>query len=217
MHLTINVKNLICEVICMEKLIKTSEKLDFFFKVMQIVIIIAMVIMLIATTALTFMNTGASDTISGDSKIIDISSIRLEISKEFTPDKKEFLIYTWITDILVLAIGTVIYYVVSVIRQILQPMKEGCPFDISIGYNIRKIANMTIILGLLANAFSAVETIGTIFIFRFSELLAEGAVRKVSANLSFDVTFFIVYFILLLISHIFIYGTELQKLSDETL
>ena len=201
----------------MEKLIKTSEKLDFFFKVMQIVIILAMVIMLIATTALTFMNTGASDTISGDSKIIDISSIRLEISKEFIPDKKEFLIYTWITDILVLAIGTVIYYVVSVIRQILQPMKEGCPFDISIGYNIRKIANATILLGILSNVFSAVCALGTVYLFRISEMFADGAVSKVTANLSFDATFFIVYFILLLISHVFSYGAELQKLSDETL
>ena len=201
----------------MKKLINTSKKLDFVFGVTQKIIIVVAAIMLVVVPTLFFINTGTVNSDGNGYNIIDISGIRLEISEKFAPDTKEFLIYMGITAALAIAIVTVIYCMISIIRKILKPMTEGCPFDKSVGYNIRKIANMTIILGLLANAFSAVETIGTIFIFRFSELLAEGAVRKVSANLSFDVTFFIVYFILLLISHIFIYGTELQKLSDETL
>ena len=201
----------------MEKLMKTSEKLDFFFKTMQIVIIIAAVLLLVATTSLTVSSLYDSSTVHTGSKVIDISGIRLEINEEFAPDTKEFLVYTWVMDLTVLTIGAVIYYVTSVIRKILQPMKEGCPFDKSVGYNIRKIANATIILGILANVLSAVNTIGTIYIFRLSDIFQEGVVSQVSANLSFDVTFFIVYFILLLISHIFNYGTELQKLSDETL
>lgn len=201
----------------MEKLMTTSKKLDFVFGVMQKIIIAVAAIMLVVVPTLFFINT---DTVNSDGNgynIIDINGIRLEISEKFAPDTKEFLVYMGVTTTLAIAIVTVIYCMISIIRKILKPMTEGCPFDKSVGYNIRKIANMTIILGLLANAFSAVETIGTIFLFRLSELFAEGAVRKVSANLSFDVTFFIVYFILLLISHIFIYGTELQKLSDETL
>ncbi|MBR6645562.1 MAG: hypothetical protein IKL21_07365 [Clostridia bacterium] len=201
----------------MEKLMTTSKKLDFVFGVTQKIIIAVVAIMLVVLPVLFFFNTGTANDDGNGYNIIDISGIRLEISEKFAPDTKEFLVYMGVTTALAIAIVTVIYCMISIIRKILKPMTEGCPFDKSVGYNIRKIANMTIILGLLANAFSAVETIGTIFLFRLSELFAEGAVRKVSANLSFDVTFFIVYFILLLISHIFIYGTELQKLSDETL
>ena len=196
----------------MEKLMKTSKNLDFFFSVMQKIIIVAVAIVLIATAALTFLS---GDTVGGG--IIDIGGVQFDISDEFAPIKKDFLVYVWIMITLLILIVTVIYYMFSIIRKILQPMKEGCPFDKSVGYNIRKIANATIILGILANTISAVKTVGAILVFRFSELFAEGAVEKVTAHLSFDVTFFIVYFILLLISHVFIYGAELQKLSDETL
>jgi len=73
------------------------------------------------------------------------------------------------------------------------------------------------VLGVVQNVAGAVETVNAIRNFGLDRLVTGGQIVSVTANFSVDLTFLLVFFLLLLTSYIFRYGAELQKLSDETL
>ena len=49
------------------------------------------------------------------------------------------------------------------------------------------------------------------------DYVKEGTIQSITANSQIDLTFLVVFFILLLVSYIFRYGEELQQQVDETL
>ena len=82
----------------------------------------------------------------------------------------------------------------SAIRGILAPMKEGKPFD-----------------------HNNVLTGNTLTGYNLNELFLSDKITGVSVTHSCDLSFLIYALVLFLMSFIFQYGSELQKLSDETL
>ena len=76
---------------------------------------------------------------------------------------------------------------------------------------------MALVLGVVQNIAGAVETTNAVRHFGLDRLVAGGQIRSVTANYTFDLSFLVVFFVLLLMSYIFRYGAELQQLSDETL
>ena len=115
------------------------------------------------------------------------------------------------------AAAALIYYAFGLIRKILKPMTEGRPFDLSVGENLKKIGYVSLVLGVVKNAGTMLETAAAFKAFDLAELASDGAIRSISATYTFDLSFLVVFFVLLLMAHIFRYGAELQQLSDETL
>ena len=70
---------------------------------------------------------------------------------------------------------------------------------------------------MISNVGKAVETSMALHYFNIDALSAVGEIRSVTVSYTFDISFVIVFFLLLLVSYIFRYGAELQQLSDETL
>ena len=202
----------------MEKLISISKKLDTFFKVLQKIIfggIAAAVLVTIILTIVNLINPGA--VIGEDFHIVDIRPITIELAQELAPNNNTILMYVWAVVVLGIVSAALIYRGLGLLRKILKPMTEGKPFDSGIGQNIKKIGYIALILGVAQNVGSIIETTAAIHAFRLTALADSGAVRSITANYTFDVSFLIVFFVLILMSYIFDYGTELQQLSDETL
>lgn len=202
----------------MNKLINMSKKLDTLFKILQRITAIGILVAILVVLVLTVANAINPNAVIGENfNIVDIGPITMELAEELAPDNRAILTYTWV----MIAVGAVcaagIYYALGLVRKILQPMMEGKPFDATVGQNIRKIGFVTLFLGIMQNVGTLIETIGAVKTFQLIDLNADAAVRSVTVNYSFDLTFLIVFFVLLLIAHIFNYGTELQQLSDETL
>ena len=106
---------------------------------------------------------------------------------------------------------------VGYIREILHPMTEGKPFDAVISTNLKKLARLSINLGILINIIRISEQVMTVFVYDLPELLISEKITHVGGMFQLDLTFLIYWAILLLLSYVFRYGEELQQLSDETL
>jgi len=201
----------------MKKLINMSQKLDTLFKILQRITAIGTLVAILVVLVLTVVNAINPDAVIGENLNVDIGPITVELAQELAPDNRAILTYTWGMIVVGAVFAAGIYYALSLVRKILQPMMEGKPFDSMVGQNIRKIGFVTLVLGIIQNVAVLIETIGAVKTFQLIDLNADAVVRSVTVNYSLDLTFLIVFFVLLLMSHIFNYGTELQQLSDETL
>ena len=206
----------------MDKLMKTSKKLDTFFKVSQRIIKIAMIVAVGVVAVLTVANFVNPDAVIAEGYYsIDVGSVTINLTEAYsTEDNNIVLSYVWIVMGLAAAAGVAVYYALGQVRKILQPMTEGNPFHPTVSTNIRKIAYVSIVLGVIANVVSFLQSFGAVAMIEKIKLLdyvKEGTIQSITANSQIDLTFLVVFFILLLVSYIFHYGEELQQQVDETL
>lgn len=206
----------------MDKLIKMAKKLDLFFKVLQRIIKICMIVVVCVLGALTIanmINPGAI--IANGSYSIDIGPITVKLMESYSPkDNNTLLMYAWIESGLGIIAAIAVYCALGQIRKIFQPMAEGHPFHPTVSVNIKKVAYVSLVLGLVANVVSFIETFKVITLIdnlRLFEYAKEGIIQSVTTHYHMNLTFFVVFFILLLMSYIFRYGEELQQQVDETL
>ena len=147
----------------------------------------------------------------------DIGFLELTAAEGYAPDKWLVLLQAAIT----LAVSCRLMYDarrgVGYIREILTPMKEGKPFDSIVSTNLKKLARLSINLGILGNIILLSEQIMTVFVYDLPSLLISDKITHVGGMFQVDLTFLIYWAILLLLSYVFRYGEELQQLSDETL
>ena len=147
----------------------------------------------------------------------DIGFLELTVASAFAPDKWLVLLQGAIT----LAVGCRLAYDsrrgVGYIREILHPMTEEKPFDSIVSTNLKKLARLSIHLGILFNIILFSEQIFTVFVYDLPSLLISEKITHVGGMFQVDLTFLIYWAALLLLSYVFRYGEELQKLSDETL
>ena len=201
-----------------EKMIKTAKALDKLFRILQRIIIICAAVSVVVIGIFTVINAiGLNSTIGTDFHSVDIGPLTLELAEEVAPDNNAILIYAWTMAAAAIAIIAVGCYTISIIRKILAPMTQGDPFHPTVGKEIRKLAFASLIIGIIQNIMGAVETLSMPRIFHLDTLLLDSQIRSVTTNFRYDLSFIVVFFVLLLMSYIFHYGEELQKLSDETL
>lgn len=107
--------------------------------------------------------------------------------------------------------------VLRIVQTILEPMTKGQPFMDTVAPNLKKLAWLCLIGGAVAEIaktayFSLLFSQRDLMNYFNSEL-----VQNVEANLELNMWFVPVFVLLMLMSHVFAYGQQLQQLSDETL
>lgn len=111
-------------------------------------------------------------------------------------------------------------YVISMLKKVLTPMTQGLPFDRQIGPTIRRIAWIQLIGDGVGAALMMVDHVMTYRYFYLSDLFLNDSItscRLSLLDLGDLVTSAMTFCVLFLLSYVFEYGQELQKLSDETL
>jgi len=202
----------------MEKLMSISKKLDTFFKVMQKVVIIGMAVAVLVTAVLTVANAVNPNAVIGeDFHIVDIGPLTIELAPELAPDNATILAYVWVVLLLGAVSAALVYYAFGLIRRILRPMSQGQPFDADVSRSLRRMSYISLALGVVRNAGAMIETAAAVKAFDLAAIADGGAVQSITANYTFDLSFLVLFFVLILMSYIFRYGSELQQLSDETL
>ena len=203
----------------MNNLSNTAKKLD---KVLEIVHIVfgALAIACIVGVALitvAYILKWDPAMIGTDYENFDIGFLELTVAEAYAPDKWLVLLQAAIT----LAVSCRLLYDgrrgVGYIREILRPMTEEKPFDTIVSTNLKKLAKLSINLGILYNIIILSEQIITVFVYDLPGLLISEKIAHVGGMFNVDLTFLIYWAILLLLSYVFRYGEELQQLSDETL
>ena len=203
----------------MNNLSNTARKLDRVFEIVHIVfgaLAIACIVG-VALIAVAYILKLDPDMIGTGYETFDIGFLELTVSDAYAPDKWLVLLQAAIT----LLVSCRLMYDgrrgVGYIREILLPMKEEKPFDSVVSTNLKKLARLSINLGILYNIIILSEQIMTVFVFDLPSLLVGEKITHVSGMFNVDLTFVIYWAILLLLSYVFRYGEALQQLSDETL
>ena len=203
----------------MNNLSNTAKKLD---KVLEIVHIVfgALAIACIVGVALiaaAYILKWDPSTIGTGYENFDIGFLELTVAEAYAPNKWLVLLQAAIT----LAVSCRLLYDsrrgVGYIREILHPMTEEKPFDTIVSTNLKKLARLSINLGILYNIILLSEQIITVFVYDLPGLLISEKIAHVGGMFQVDLTFVVYWAVLLLLSYIFRYGEELQQLSDETL
>lgn len=147
----------------------------------------------------------------------DVGFLEVEVAPAFAPNKWLILGQAAVT----LLVSCRLFYDgrrgVGYVREILQPMIEGKPFASIVGTNLKKLARLSINLGILANIIILTEQIMAVFVYDLPGLLIGEKITQVGGMFNVDVTFLIYWAILMLLSYVFRYGEQLQQLDDETL
>jgi len=203
----------------MNNLTNTARKLDKVFQIAHIVLGALAIACLVGVVliAAAYILKWDPEQIGTGYEHFDIGFLELQVAQSFAPNKWLVLLQGAVT----LTVGCRLAYDarrgVGYIREILRPMTEGKPFDAVIGTNLKKLARLSINLGILINIIRLTEQIMTVFVYNLPGLLVSEKIIHVGGMFQVDLTFLIYWAILLLLSYVFRYGEELQKLSDETL
>lgn len=201
-----------------EKMMSTAKKLDTFFKVIQRITTISMLVVICVIAVLTVVNLINPNAVIGTGfNMVEIGPITFELAQQYSPSNRTVLTYAWIYTALGAACAVAICYALGRLRQILQCMAQGEPFRPEAADHIRKLAYAVLALGIVHNIAAFGEALVSVFLFGLDRLVDGGQILSVHVNYALDLTFLIGFFLLLLISYIFRYGAELQQLSDETL
>ena len=203
----------------MNNLSNTAKKLDKVLEIAHIVfgaLAIACIVG-VALIAVAYILKLDPNMIGTGYENFDVGFLELTVAESYAPDKWMILLQAAIT----LAVSCRLMYDarrgVGYIREILNPMKEEKPFDSIVSTNLKKLAKLSIHLGILGNIIILSEQILTVFVYDLPGLLISEKITHVGGMFQVDLTFLIYWAILLLLSYVFRYGEELQQLSDETL
>lgn len=203
----------------MNSLSVTAKKLDKVFEIFGIVLFAVSIacIVFIALIALAYVLKWDPAMIGTGYENFDIGFLELTVASAYAPNKWLVLLQAAIT---LLAAFRLCYdgrRGVGYIREILQPMKEEKPFDGIVSANLKRLARLSINLGILANVIILSEQIMTVFVYDLPSLLISEKITHVTGMFQVDLTFLIYWAILTLLSFVFRHGEQLQQLSDETL
>ena len=203
----------------MNNLSTTAKKLDKVFEITHIVLgaLAIACIVGVALIAVAYILKLDPTMIGTGYENFDIGFLELTVAEGYAPDKWLVLLQAAIT----LLVSCRLMYEgrrgVGYIREILQPMAEEKPFESIVSTNLKKLAKLSITMGILYNIIILSEQIITVFVYDLPALLVSEKIAHVGGMFSVDLTFVVYWAILLLLSYVFRYGEQLQQLSDETL
>ena len=203
----------------MNNLSNTAKKLDKVFSIVHIVLgaVAIACIVLFVLIGIAYILKLDPEMIGTNYENFDIGFLELTVATQYAPGKWLVLLQAAIT----LVAGFRLCFDgrkgVGYIREILKPMTEEKPFARIVSTNLKKLARLSINLGILANIIILTEQIMTVFIYDLPDLLISEKITHVGGMFNVDLTFLIYWAILMLLSYVFAYGEQLQQLDDETL
>ena len=203
----------------MNNLSNTAKKLDKVFEIAHIVLgaLAIACIVGVALIAAAYIFRLDPSMIGTGYENFDLGFLEITAAEGYAPDKWLVLLQAAIT----LLVSCRLMYEgrcgVGYIREILQPMAEEKPFESIVSSNLKKLARLSITMGILYNIIILSEQIIAVFVYDLPALLLSEKIVHVDGMFTLDLAFLVYWAILLLLSYVFRYGEHLQQLSDETL
>lgn len=147
----------------------------------------------------------------------DLGFVTFTVAESYLPDYR--IIWYQVAAEMILALICMVpaHFSVKAIRNILAPMKNAEPFHNAVSTNLNRLARYVCALGIGLNLQKIISNILLVKAYDLNLLLLSEKISHVEFMFVFDLSFLVVSAVLLLLSHVFRYGEELQKLSDETL
>ena len=200
----------------MEKLMKTSKVIDTILKVVYTILKVSGIIILVSVGVCVIIE------LLGKMPTAELTGISVnEMEFQFvTPQmvSSSYAVTEMVTVMIMalIAIGTSCY-LIKVLRKVLAPMIVGQPFDGTVSTNIKKLGIVIMVAGVGLELLKAAASSIALFMYDFSEVIVGENVAYVSVNHEISLLPILTGTLVLLLSHVFRYGEELQQQADETL
>lgn len=196
----------------MQKLKKIAKGFDVVCKVLFWIIVIIAIISFIAFFSILFFKNDTLSSFLSDNFVISYA-FRFKIL--FEQNSRIKMLMLFIMGLVVLAC-IISLYVLKLIHNILDPMKDGKPFNGSVSTGFHKLGWFTIIVGIAGNILNILTRYIILKTFSNSYHVSLG-IKGAFVYIDFDLSFVLVAFLIFLLCYVFKYGEELQQFSDETL
>lgn len=201
----------------MEKLSKISKKVDTILKVVYWMLIVASAFVVVVFGLFAFIPGMAESPMHGN-WILNIGNLELTLSKEMSQGIPFIRTETIVNMFTVAVIATFFCYGIKVLRKIMEPMKQEQPFVGTVSDNLKKLGWVIIIGSVVIGITSSIGCAMIYAEYNIYEMLLSDKVVEVSADFSaVDLKSVLLGALVLLLSHVFRYGEELQQQADETL
>jgi len=106
---------------------------------------------------------------------------------------------------------------IKLLRKVLAPMIVGQPFDGTVSKNIKKLGIAVIVNGLAIDIAESVMSSMAFYMYDIAELILSDNISKIMVNSEISLDSVLVGVLVIMLSHVFRYGEQLQQQADETL
>lgn len=195
----------------MEKIKKTSKIIDRVLSIFFWIIAACAVVAVIFFTAVLLMGDAIP---AGTSSAVILGNYKITLTEVAGYQVRPIVLMT-IVNVALAAVFSC--YAIRVLRRIFHPMSEGLPFNGSVSKSIRKIAWIQLIIGIVGIVLQIITNSIFYNSLDIASLFNPEKVTSCTLSVVSDGSFIVWFVLLLLLSHIFKYGEQLQQLSDETL
>ena len=200
----------------MQKVTKISKVLNTIIGICRIILKVAAIVSAVAVCILLFIPKH-SDIWQSIGYTIQLGEVTLELIPDgmIAPESARlFSIGSVALSVLLFLFAAKWLHIV---QGILTPMSQGKPFDRNVSTSLRKLSFITLIIGGIGEAVNMGFFALQLRNFNLDALFNPALVAGYTVEMKMDMNFLLIFGILLLLSHVFRYGEELQTLSDETL
>ncbi len=200
----------------MEKLMKTSKTVDnilmIAYKLMQVAGIILLVSIGICIIARFVDKLPMAELTS-----VSVSDVELTFKEPMLIDSSKAVIEMVVTLVVALLVIGITCYMIKLLRKVLAPMIVGQPFDGTVSKNIKKLGIAVIINGLAIDVVESVMSSMAFYMYDIAELIVSDNISKIMVNSEVSLDSVLVGVLVIMLSHVFHYGEQLQQQADETL
>lgn len=199
----------------MKKMSRTAKVLDRIIAVIYWVMLVMTVLCVIAVALLAVVNHRIPDRSDWPLTSLELGGVELVLHPDAVPaGYGNYLVLLSVYALL----GMPLYCIILLtIRDILKPFILRRPFHATVAKDLHRLAILVTVHTILTWVGSVLMTNMTRDLFDPAQLLRSEQVLDVVLNYSFDITPLLFAGALYLLSKVFLYGQELQQLSDETL
>ena len=198
----------------MEKMIKTAKNLDIMARVAFWTCVVCAGLLTVAVIVTIFLDDAAFGNAT-TSLVLGPVGLKLANDAMPSPDAVRGRIVSGLFIMIPLVVFACM--VLRVIRNILEPMSKGHPFSNTVSKDIHRLAVFSLVAGAFYEISLTIHTMLTFDNFRLDQLFNYDLVSGITVEYKINLWFIAIFVILQLMSYVFKYGEELQKLSDETL
>lgn len=200
----------------MEKLMKTSKTVDTILKVFYRIMMAAGVIVIVG------IGLCLVGGLIGVTPVTEVTGVTIGGVEIVFKEPQEVATKYMLTEMITMMVMALIAiatscYLAKVLRRVLAPMTEGQPFVGTVSKEIKKLGIAVMVGGVVLDIVQAVCNDMMLFMYDFVELILSDSVSKIVVNSEFSLDSILVGVLVLMLSHVFRYGEQLQQQADETL
>ena len=195
----------------MEKIRKTSSILARILKILRGIVLAAGCVLLVLSIFTLFVSL---ERLADPTNVtLNLGFVELHVSPDFLPETMRSTAFFILFGGMISLTGA--WIMLGILLKIFGTMESGRPF--SAAQSIQKLAWVYLIFSIVNEIITSVTAALQYTALGIPNLLTGGNIVSCMLRTEFDLSFLAVFAVLLLLSHVFRYGEELQNLEDETL